>query len=214
VTNQSGVALLVLAIVGVGIVMSVRSDRALGRIMLCCGVLPFVAAAVIGVFAPFFLDRTVTVAAWAPCLAIGFAVDAAWRRSRPVGIAVALLVAALVVPATLLFIDRHWEYDASIDHLVAVTRPGDVVATIPVWYGPLVDWRLGIQEFGGATPVRVHRLPQSDAIRLGRHAATGRVWVLSFAGDDRTYPGSARCARDWTDGVTVVSCLAATPRST
>jgi uncharacterized membrane protein len=214
VTNQSGVVLLVLAIVGVGIVMSVRTDRALGRVMLCCGVLPFVAAAVIGLFAPFFLDRTVTVAAWAPCLAIGFAVDAAWRRSRPVGVAVALLVAALVVPATLVFLDRHWEYDASVDHLVAVTRPGDIVATVPDWYGPLADWRVGVQEFGGATRVHVPHLAQSDAIRLGPDAATGRVWVLSFAGDHRTFPGSARCASDWTDGVTVVSCLVATPSPT
>jgi hypothetical protein len=214
VTTQGGVALLVLAIVVLGIVMVIRTDRSLGRVMVCCGISPFLAAAVIGVFAPFFLDRTVTVAAWAPCLAIGFAVDAGWHRSRPVGLAVALLVAALVVPATLVFLDRQWEYDASVDYLVAVTRPGDVVATVPEWYGPLVDWRIGVQQFASATPVRVHHLPQSDAIRLGRHAATGRVWVLSFAGDHRAFPGSARCAPDWTDGVTVVSCLVATPRST
>ena len=207
VTNQQGVALLVLAAVIGGIVLIVTTDRVLGRVVLCCGVLPVVAAAMIGVVVPFFLDRTVTVGAWAPCLAVGMVVDRVWRRSRLMGVAIAVLVGALVVPATLLFLDRHWEYDESVDHLVALVRPGDVVATVPDWYGPLVDWRVGVREFGAARPVHVDALREAHAIRLGTRATTGRVWVLSFAGDHRGYPGVARCAPDWTDDVTDVSCL-------
>jgi uncharacterized membrane protein len=207
VTNQDGVALVVLAVIVAGVVVTVRSDRVLGRVVLCCGVLPIVAAALIGVFVPFFIDRTLTVAAWAPCLAIGMAADAAWRRSRVAGVAVVLLIGALVVPSTLVFLDRHWEYDASVDHLLTVARPGDVVATIPGWYGPLVDWRVGARAFGAVQPERVAFLPAAHAIRLGDATATGRMWVLSFHGDHRTYPGAARCGRDWDDGVTVVSCL-------
>jgi hypothetical protein len=207
VTSQQGVALLVLAAVIGGIVVIVASDGVLGRVVLCCGVLPVVAAAVIGCFAPFFIDRTITVAAWVPCLAVGMVVDRGWRRSPVMGVAIAVLVGALVLPATLVFMDRHWEYDEAVDHLLAVVRPGDVVATVPDWYGPLVDWRVGVQEFEAARPVHVDELPEAHAILLGNRATTGRAWVLSFAGDHRTFPGMAHCAPDWTDAVTVVSCL-------
>ena len=176
VTSQHGAVLFVLAVVVVGIVVVVATDRVLGRVVLCCGVLPVVAAALIGVFVPFFIDRTVTVSAWAPCLAIGMAVEAVSRRSRVVGVAVALLVGALVVPATLVFLDRHWEYDASVDHVLAVVRPGDVVATIPDWYGPLVDWRVGVREFGAVRPVRVDELPiptRSSSARVRRQDMSG-----------------------------------------
>jgi hypothetical protein len=207
VTNQQGVAFIVLAVIAIGLVVIATTDRVLARVVACCGILPFAAAAVIGVFLPFFLDRTVTVAAWAPCLAVGMAVDRVCRRSRIMGVAAALLVAALVVPATAVFLDRHWEFDASVEHLSAVARPGDLAVTMPAWYGPLVDWRVGVRRFGEARPTRIDVLPHAHAIRLGRAAGSGRAWVLSFASDRQAFPGVARCAPDWTDGVTVVSCL-------
>jgi hypothetical protein len=207
ITNQRGVALVVFAAVVAGIVLLVARDRVLGRVVVCCAVLPVVAAALIGVVVPFFLDRTVTIAAWAPCVALGILVERAWSRSRLMGIASATLVAALVVPSTLVFLGRHWEYDESIDHLLAVTAPGDVVATVPDWYGPLIDWRIGVREFGSVQPIHVRGLARAHAIRLGAARTTGRVWVLWFTGDRRTFPGSSRCAPDWSDGVTSVSCL-------
>jgi hypothetical protein len=207
VTDQQGVAFVILAVIAIGLVVMATADRVLARVVACCGVLPFVAGAVIGVFVPFFVDRTLTVAAWAPCLAIGMAADAVLRRSRLAGVAVALVIGALVVPSTLVFLDRHWEYDASVDHLLAVARPGDVVGTIPDWYGPLVDWRVGVRAFGAVQPERVAVLPAAHAIRLGDTTPTGRMWVVSFLGDHRTYPGAARCGPDWDDGVIVVSCL-------
>jgi len=212
-TDQQGVAFIILAVIAVGLVSMARTDRVLARVVVCCGVLPFAAAAVIGIFLPFFLDRTVTIAAWAPCLAVGMAVGSVSSRSRIMGVAGALLVGALVVPATAVFLERHWEYDASIEHLSAVVRPGDVAATIPAWYGPLVDWRLGVREFGAVRPTRIDVLPHAHAIRLGGAAGSGRAWVLSFGSDRRTFPGLARCAPDWTDGVTVVSCLVIPPRA-
>jgi hypothetical protein len=207
VTNQSGVAVIVLLLVGAGLLRLVVVDPVLGRVVLCCGVLPFCAAAVIGVVVPFFIDRSVTVAAWAPCLAIGLLVDAVWRRSHMIGVCAAVLIGALVLPATLVFLMRRWEYDASAARLIAVARPGDVVATVPGWYGPLVDWRIGVQGFGRARAVVVPGLRGAHAISVGHSAATGRVWVLSFAGDHRRFDSLPRCAPDWTDDVTVVSCL-------
>ncbi len=95
-----------------------------------------------------------------------------------------------MVPSTLVFLDRRWEYDESIDHLAAVVQRGDVVATIPEWYGPLVDWRIGVREFGAAQPTAIRGLTGEHAIRLGANRPTGRVWVLWFTGDRRTFPGA------------------------
>jgi hypothetical protein len=90
---------------------------------------------------------------------------------------------------------------------VSVVRSGDVVATVPDWYGPLVDWRVGVRAFGDARPVTVPGLGGAHAIAVGESPSTGRVWVLSFAGDRRRFDSFRRCAPDWTDQVTVVSCL-------
>ena len=170
---------LVLAVIAIGVVVIATADRVLARVVVCCGVLPFAAAAVIGVFLPFFLDRTVTVAAWAPCLAIGMAVDRVCRRSRIMGVAVALLVGTLVVPATAVFLDRHWEYDVSVEHLLAVARPGDLAVTVPGWYGPLVDWRVGVRGIRGGP---------ADA---DRRASPTRTRSASAAGPGAAVPGSS-----------------------
>jgi hypothetical protein len=211
VTAQHGVAVLVVALVVAGVALIVATDRLLTRLMFCCAVLPVVLAAVVGIFVPFFIDRTLTVAAWAPCLAIGVLVQWAFRRSVVIGAAAALLVGALILPATAVFLQRRWEYDTSVERLLAVSQPGDVVAAVPAWYGPLVDWRVGVQAHGAARPVRVAALPAAHGILLGDRAATGRVWVLSFSGDHRRFTGIPRCAPDWTDGTTTVSCLTVAP---
>ncbi len=64
-----GVAPFVLLAVIVGGVCLVRRDNTLGRLWIACGVLPFAAASVIGIFEGFLFDRTLSVAAWAPPLA-------------------------------------------------------------------------------------------------------------------------------------------------
>jgi hypothetical protein len=207
VTHQQGIALFVVLVVGAGSFLVLVRDHTLGRVLLSCGLLPIGAAAVIGLAAPFFIDRTVTVSAWAPCLAIGFLVERVWRRSELIGCFAVVLTALLILPSTITFLERHWEYDASARHLAAVARDGDVVATVPDWYGALVDWRIAVREFGAAPSTTVPGLADAHAVRLGSAKPSGRVWTLSFAGDERRFPGLARCAPDWTDGVTTVSCL-------
>jgi hypothetical protein len=206
-TNQQGVVVLVVAAVAGGVVVVMATDRVLGRVVLACGVLPVALAAAVGLFVPFFIARTVTIAAWVPCLAVGALVEWVWRRSFMFGVLAATIIACLVLPATLTFLDRHWEYDASIDHVLGVARSGDVVATIPDWYGPLVDWRVGVRAYGAVRPVELSALRSAHAIQLDGGAPSGRVWVLSFAGDRRTFPSLAHCAQDWSDGVIVVSCV-------
>jgi hypothetical protein len=207
VTNQSGVTVVVFALVAAGVVAVVGSDRVTARLVVCLGILPLAVGALLGLFVPFFIDRTLTVSAWVPCLAIGLAVEWAWTRSSVAGVAAAALVGVLVLPATGVFLRQHWEYDASVDHLLAVARGGDVVATVPDWYGPLVDWRVGVRAHGGADRVSLDAVPHAHAIRLGGGPATHRAWILSFTGDHRRFPGLERCAPPWTDGVTDVSCV-------
>jgi hypothetical protein len=207
VTNQPGVGPIIAVVMVVGIARLWTADRVLGRVVVCCALLPIFAAALIGLVTPFFIDRTVTITAWAPCLAIGFTVEAAWCRTFVVRAIAAVLVAVLIVPATVEFLQRHWEYDAAASHLTSVSRAGDVVATVPGWYGPLVDWRVGVQGFGAMHPTTVSAIPAAHAVLLGHAGATGRAWVLSFAGDRRRFAELPHCAPDWTDGVTTVSCL-------
>jgi hypothetical protein len=208
VTNQQGVALLIVLVIAAGLLRLVLADRVLGRVVMACGLLPIVAAAVLGFAVPFFINRAVTVSAWVPCLAVGFIVEGASRRSMVLGVFVSVVVALLIVPATVVFLQRHWEYDEATNHLTAVARSGDVVATVPDWYGPLVDWTVGVQAHGGSRRVALPSVPLAHAIQVGNAQASGRVWMLTFAGDQRRFTGVPRCAPDWTDGVTDIACLA------
>jgi hypothetical protein len=213
ITGVAGVrTLLAVAVLAGGAVLW-RRDRRRGRIWLCLGALPFAAAAVIGCFSSFLLDRTLSLEAWAPALALGVLGDALiirWRRAGTALVAAAL-VAVVVGTAGFLAVKR-FDADLSMDHLTAVTRPGDVVATRPARYGALADYRVGVL---GRAPVRSVRTPglaDTDAFRVGDVPATGRIWLLSLADDHRHNPGFAPCAPTWTDGVTKVECLRATQR--
>ena len=79
-----------------------------------------------------------------------------------------------MVPGTVVFLGRTWEYDASIEHLQAVTRRGDVVAAVPAWYGPLIEWGIAIPEAGAVHAIPVPGLVDADAMVLGAHAANNR----------------------------------------
>ena len=208
VTGVDGLrTLLAVAVVAGGVALW-RRDGRLGRVWLCLGALPFVAAAVVGAFTPFLLDRTLSLAAWAPVLALGVLGEVLIARWRLIGTALvgALLVAVLVGTAGFLAVKRY-DVDLSMDHLHSVVRAGDVVATRPSRYGALADYRIGV--LGGA-PVRaahVPGVPDTDAFRVGTGPASGRVWLLALAGDHRRAPGYESCAPTWTDGVTRIECL-------
>ena len=73
--------IVLLAVVAGGVVVW-RRDRQLGRVLVCCAVVPALLAAATGTVAPVLLDRTLTFAAWGPLLAIGFLVGAIAQRSR------------------------------------------------------------------------------------------------------------------------------------
>lgn len=199
--------LLAVAVVAGGVALW-RRDQRLGRIWVCLGALPFVAAAVIGAFSPFLLDRTLSVAAWAPALALGVLGDAVIARWRLVGTAVVLAALAAVLIGTAGFLAvKQYDVDLSMDHLAAVVRSGDVVATRPARYGALADYRIGVLNGAPTHAVRVPGVPDTDAFRFGTAPATGRVWLLALASDRRHPPGYESSAPPWTDGITRIECL-------
>ena len=53
---------------------------------VACFVIPLALAALAGLVAPVLLDRTLTMTAWAPALAVGVALDALLTRQRVLGI--------------------------------------------------------------------------------------------------------------------------------
>ena len=107
VSFTAGVTLVIAVAVILGAVTLVR-PRYLGQFWLSLGALPIVLAGIVGVFTHSFLDRTLTVAAWAPVLAVAFFVDAVMRRSR-LAQAVALVgCIVVIVPGTATFLTGTW----------------------------------------------------------------------------------------------------------
>src|SRR5256884_2621062 len=82
VTNQPGLHLVALAAVAAGGAVLWRRDRRLARVFVCCSVVPAGLAAAAGTVAPVLIDRTLTIAAWGPLMALGFLLAGPARRSR------------------------------------------------------------------------------------------------------------------------------------
>ena len=170
----------------------------LGRLWLALGVLPFALAAVIGVFASFLFDRTLTLASWAPLLALAFLLDAARAgaggRSVPGSWCAAVLIAT--VGSCTFFLDKRWDYDLSVERLEQVARPGDVIAVRPARYGILVDWRIGVRGDRPTRPVNVPDLGDADTLLVGARSGTdhvdrtGRVWLLTPLGSRTDFPAT------------------------
>ena len=209
VTYTDGAKYLVLLAVGAGAVFLARRERPLFVVWVACGAVPFLLAAGVGAITPFFLDRTVTAAAWAPILAIGFLIDAAARRWRALG-AVAVAGAVLVcLPGTLTLLGGTWFYDLTVERLRAEARPGDTIAVAPAWYSPLTDWRLEVRsELGPTSPIEVE-IEDTDAYRLRGAPDTGRIWLVRYGSVRPALEGYRRCAPPWRHGETVVLCLEA-----
>ena len=130
VTFSEAIAPLVFVAVVAGGVVLARSDRVLGRLWWCSGALPFALAGLLGIFSSFLFDRTLTLSSWAAPLAVAVLVGEAWKRSRPIGTTLAVIVVAAALASSVSFLREPWAYDRDIERLEQVVRPGDVVATL------------------------------------------------------------------------------------
>jgi uncharacterized membrane protein len=189
-----------------------RRERTLARVWLCGGALPFALAAVIGLFTGFLIERALTVASWAPPLALAFLLDALVRRWRTAGTALAVGTIVLTLTVSLTYFGvRKWDYDLSVGRLQQVAEPGDAIAVRPARYGMLVDWRIGVRGNRPTRHVHVDGLPDADVLLVGGARDTGRIWLLTPVGGRTRFTGFGRCAPRWTDHVTEVLCLRRSP---
>jgi hypothetical protein len=207
VTFTDGVTPLVaLAIVG-GAVLLARTDRLLFHVWWTCGALPIGLAAVLGLFTPFFLNRTLTLMMWAPIVAVGVSVDWLWQRWRTVGVVAVVLTMLLAVAGTIDLERGGWQYDLSVERIEAMARPGDVIAVAPIWYAPLVQWRVQARApLGPSSPVHV-AIPDTVAFRVGDAPPTGRVVFLEFGASRPDLSRFRPCARVWSFADSRVRCL-------
>jgi hypothetical protein len=215
VTDIEPLAWLVLAGVVVGGVCLVRADRRLARVWLAVGVVPFAVGAGIGFVSPFLIDRAITVASWAPPLALGWAAAALWTRWPLLGRAAVLGLVAVVVLGTVTFLaGKRYDSDLAVEHLEHVVQPGDVILTRPARYATLPGYRIGVEQWRATRWVETPGIDNASAFRAGDTAPTGRIWLFTPDSFQLSFPGYRGCpaaadgaTKPWSDGVTHVVCL-------
>jgi uncharacterized membrane protein len=208
VTFDPALHLAALVTIAAGAWFLVRADRHLGRVWVCCALVPAALAAATGVVAPVLLDRTLTLAAWGPLLAIAYFVsEAAGARRLLGGIAVLVLAVAMIPPA-IAAVSGTSGPDRVLRHLEQVTRAGDVVALHPGGRLHELTWSLGARGPHPYSVVRVVGFGDTAGIALDPSGPpSGRLWLLDWAKHRLPPANRARCAPDWTSGAARLSCL-------
>jgi hypothetical protein len=208
VTNTNASAFVVFAAVVAGGVLVWRRDRPLGRVWCACFAVPLALAALAGLAAPVLLDRTLTMTAWAPLLAIGVLVDFLLTRVRVLGVLAVLAVGVLMIPPTFLAVSGSTGPDRALRRLEAVAQPGDIVAVRSANKASEVTWNLGVRGDQPWRAVTVSGIvPTVAGLELGQGPASGRIWVLDWNSRVRAADGYSRCAPDQNFGVSRILCL-------
>lgn len=206
VSFTEGVTVVVVICVLVGGWLLVRRDRILGRVWIVLGGLPVLLAALAGLATHSFMDRTVTVAAWAPVLAVAAAADALLERSGAWRALAAVGLVLLVVPGTTTFLLGTWGDGVSTEQVAGLVRRGDVVAIVPAWYQDLIDWGIGVHGPAGSHAVSAS-VPDAAGVVVGPTRQGHRTWLLTLATNKRDYAQFPRCAPDQRKGAQRLLCL-------
>jgi hypothetical protein len=207
VSFRSAASAIVCVAIVAGVFVCRRRDANLAAVMVCCFAVPVTLAALAGLRAPVLIDRTLTLFAWAPVLALGYAIDAIVRRRRGIAAVAIALTALLVVPATARSVSPVGP-SASLQELERVVRPGDVIAIQPASKGVELYWTLGIRSDDG--PSRSTVLPgfrHTTALALTGRRPTGRIWLMQYAAAPIPLRHYHRCARTWRHGPTRLVCI-------
>jgi hypothetical protein len=207
VTSSARVSLLVTAAVVAGCIVCWYYDRVLAKVLLCGFGVPTVLAAIIGLHAPVLLDRTLTVAAWGPLLALGCLAAFFVQHGKVLGVGLvgagagAMLVA---VPGVL----GPTGPTTALTALERVARPGDIVAIEPPSKGVELDWTFGARsDDGRAGSVALPGIHNAVALALTSRPASGRIWVVQMSPQRIDLRGYQLCARPWKQGSTRLLCL-------
>ncbi len=207
VTTQAGVADIVVVAICVGGIICWRRDATLARVLACCCFVPAGLAGLLGLRSPVLLDRTLTLAAWGPLLALAVAADALSRRARALGFPAAAITAVVMLASTAGAIAAPGP-TAALDQLDRVARPGDVIAIQPLPKGVELDWTLAIR--GDDGPTRSVQLPgirDAAAVALTGRRPTGRVWLMQITSRKIALAGDHLCAPTWHRGLTRMFCI-------
>ncbi len=202
-----------LAFVGVviGAGFLVRTDRELGRVWVCCGLVPIALAALAGLVAPVLLDRTLTVVSWAPLLALGFLVGGIAERSRVVAAALVTVLVLLMLPTTVQAVTTRSSPDVVLRHVQNVARPGDVVAIFSAGRMHEVVWTVGVRGSAAYHDVPDTGIPGTRGLLLGSNRPTGRVWLLRWSHRRLKVPAWPQCGPKWRGPGVTLQCLVAPP---
>ena len=207
VTFNVSASAVVFAAIAVGVVACRKRDRTLASVLICAFVVPVVLAGLLGLRAPVLLDRTLTVVAWGPLLALGYLVEAVSERARSLGIAAAAIAAIIMmssVPSALYVPGPA----PALTALERVARPGDVVAIQPASKGVELYWTLGARSDVGRTrAINIPGLGNAVALALEGRRPSGRIWLLQLRPLKNNLRDHARCARTWRHGPNRLLCV-------
>lgn len=210
VTNNPAVTLLVVAAIVVGGALLLRDDRALGRTWLAGFAVPIAIGAVAGLVEPVVLDRTFTLMAWAPAVAVAWLLEWTLCERRAVGVVLVGATAAVTLPGVVTATTASTGPTVPLQALDRRVVPGDVVAVWPASKAPELQWSLGVRRHQQAQRVEVTGLHRAYALRLGSGPPTGRVWYLDWhvrRGAGRPAGTASSCGAPWRWGHTRIDCL-------
>ncbi len=190
----------------------IRADPRLGRVWICCVLIPAALAAATGTVAPVLLDRTLTLFAWGPLLAIAYLVSAAADRRRAVGVLAAVVLALVMIPPALRTVSGRSAPDRILRHIEQVAGPGDVVAIHPGGRLHELAWSVGVRGASPYATVAVSGFGNTTGIALDpSRAPSGRLWLLDWTKHRLRAPIGPRCAPDWNHGGARLSCVTPVP---
>jgi hypothetical protein len=208
VTYEPGLHLFVLVAVAAGAFLLIRADRRLGRVWVCCVLVPAALAALTGTVAPVLLDRTLTVVSWGPLLAIAFLVGAVANRSRLLGAVAVLVLVLVMVPAAIHTVTAPSGADRVLRHIERVAGRGDVVAIHPGGRLHELLWSVGVRGNQPYREVPVVGFGRTTGFVLSPSAPrSGRLWIVDWTRHHLPDPQLPRCAPDWTGGGARLYCL-------
>jgi len=188
VSLRSGPELLAFVVLVVGLLCLARTHTDLARLALVAFVLPSALVALCGVFVPILIERTLTIGAWAPCLALAAIPAFAAKLGSRFAVAAVVVVMVITVPSGIDVLTAKWPDDDVARALRSVAGPGDVVAIDPGGWAALTDYGVA-SALGGAQPVEIDGLAPKTAFLVGHAQPTGRIWLAtqfhqsSIAGD-------------------------------
>ena len=201
VTFVPQLQLAALVVVAAGAYFLVRRERTLGRVWICCALIPVTLAAVTGVFAPVMLDRTLTCFAWAPLLAIGYFVAAIATRARVIGVLVVVVLLAATIPPAVAVVTTRSAPDHVLRQIEKSAAPGDAVAIHPGGRLHELVWSIGVRGRDSFHSIHISGLRNTAGFMLdSRSGTSGRLWLLDWSKHPLHDLPATRCARDWSRG--------------